>query len=628
MLNYFNNLKIRTKLLLAFIVIILLVVIVGVHSINALKTARSNFVAFNEDTVAKTVSFASFKDNLHMAIIAAYEYTQIGDPVAQQRAGTMLASAKEAKESFVALTEHSGKEEEFPGKLDNVFEEITEEITLLFGIYDAGESGEALDLQVIKVREAQMRAMTTIHSEIDIFVAGERERSDVENRRLLASAINTSIALTIFIFLTGITLAFIISHLISKPIRKLKDATEEIAQGNIYKIVEGGHTDEIGQLGDSFNKMIVRLRISYEGLEAKVRERTAELELARNKSETLLASIGDGVFGIDRERSIVYFNPQAEVLSGYKASEVVGKPYYDFLKFVKVKNRSENIEFIRTALKGKVADMGNHTVLIRKDKKEIPVADSASPIKDKDGNILGAIVVFRDATQERELAIARAELVSFASHQLKTPLTSMSWSLEILKKVKSKVESKKIVGEIDKSIEDMKKLVSDVLNISRIEQGEVEFKLKPTQLVDIVEDILKESLSITKQRNITIEFTKPTQPLPELNIDPQYTHEVFKNIISNAIKYTKDKVTMSFEKKDGNIIFVCSDNGIGIPKDEQSKIFSKFYVASNVGKAGLKGTGIGLSIAKALVERMGGRVWFESKENKGATFYLSLPFLT
>lgn len=163
-------------------------------------------------------------------------------------------------------------------------------------------------------------------------------------------------------------------------------------------------------------------------LEKKVQERTAELELAKNKSETLLASIGDGVFGIDKERNIVYFNLQAEAMSGYKTSEVVGKPYYDFLKFVKVKDRSENIEFIRTALKGKVADMGNHTVLIRKDKKELPVADSASPIKDKDGNILGVIVVFRDATKERELEIARAELVSFASHQLKS--TSHIYELE------------------------------------------------------------------------------------------------------------------------------------------------------------------------------------------------------
>jgi len=385
------------------------------------------------------------------------------------------------------------------------------------------------------------------------------------------------------------------------------------------------------QLKKTASKLIKaeeKLRKYAQTLEEQVLERTAELEAAKNKSETLLASIGEGVFGIDKERNIVYFNTQAEVLSGYKASEVVGKPFYDFLKFVKEKDRSENIEFIRTAFKGKVAEMTGRTVLIRKDKRELPVADSASPIKDKEGNILGVIVIFRDATQERELEIARAELVSFASHQLKAPLTYMGWNMETLKESKSEDESKKIVGEIDKSIEDMKKLVEDVLNISRIEQGRVEFKLKPTQLIDIVEDILKESSATAKQRNVTIEFIKSTQPLPELNIDPQYTHEIFKNVISNAIKYTKDKVTMSFERKDGNILFVCSDNGIGIPKDEQAKIFSKFYVASNVGKAGIKGTGIGLRIAKALVERMNGKIWFKSEENKGTTFYLSLPFFT
>ena len=203
----------------------------------------------------------------------------------------------------------------------------------------------------------------------------------------------------------------------------------------------------------------------------------------------------------------------------------------------------------------------------------------------------------------------------------------MSWGIDTLKKSITDAKSRTLVGEIDKSIEDMKKLVTDVLNISRIQQGVIEFKPKPTQLVDIVDEVIKESSSAAKQGKVTIKFTKPAQPLPELVVDPQYTHEIFKNIISNAIKYTKNTVTMSFEKKDGNIVFTCSDNGIGIPKDEQSKIFSKFYVASNVSKAGIKGTGIGLSIAKALVERMNCKIWFESKENKGTTFYLSLPFL-
>ncbi|MCP6718950.1 MAG: ATP-binding protein [Patescibacteria group bacterium] len=134
-------------------------------------------------------------------------------------------------------------------------------------------------------------------------------------------------------------------------------------------------------------------------------------------------------------------------------------------------------------------------------------------------------------------------------------------------------------------------------------------------------------MSLVKQRKISIEFIKLAQPLSELEIDPKYIHEIFKNIISNAIKYTKDKVTISFEKKDSNIIFARSDNGIGIPKNEQYKIFTKFYIASNVSEAGIKGTGLGLSIAKVLIERMGGRIWFESEENERTTFYVSLPFL-
>lgn len=361
-------------------------------------------------------------------------------------------------------------------------------------------------------------------------------------------------------------------------------------------------------------------------LEQRVKERTQELEIAKNKSETLLASIGDGVFAIDREQNIIHLNRRAEELSGYKTSEVLGKPYYDFLKFIKVEDKSENIEFIRGALKGRAAAMTDKTVLIGKDKKELPVADTAAPIKDKEGKILGVIVIFRDATQERELERMRAELISLTGHQLRTPLTVIKGYLELLKESKLSAEAKEYADKIEKNTKEMTELIDDVLNVSRIEQGRIEFKPEPIRLEAIVDGLIKDFLPLSKKRNIIIEFEKLQKPFPEVSVDPKYLREAVQNIISNAINYTKDKVVIFLKKLDHEICFVCADNGIGIPKEEQSKIFTKFYRASNIVKTGVRGTGLGLTITKAIIEQHRGRIWFESEENKGTTFYITLPF--
>lgn len=365
-----------------------------------------------------------------------------------------------------------------------------------------------------------------------------------------------------------------------------------------------------------------------EHLEEKVKRRTKEIEEAKNRSEVLLASIGDGVFAIDKESKIIHFNRRAEEISGYKASEVLGKPYYDSLKFLKEKDRSENVEFIRTALKGEVTEMVDYTVLVRKDKREVPVADSAAPIKNEKGEVLGAIVVFRDTVKERQIERMKAEMISLVGHQLKAPLTAIKWRAEMLKESKLDIEEKAHVEEVERVAEAMTGLVADVLDISKIEQGRIELKPEAVRFEEIVDSILKDLSPLAKERKVDIEFIKPEKPLFQVNVDPKYMKEAIQNIISNAIKYTKDKVTISCEEVDNRLRFSCVDNGIGIPQREQSQIFTKFYRANNVVETKTEGTGLGLSITKAIVEKSGGELWFTSKEGEGTTFYVSLPFLT
>jgi len=366
-----------------------------------------------------------------------------------------------------------------------------------------------------------------------------------------------------------------------------------------------------------------------EHLEEQVKERTSELEKAKNKSEALLASIGDGVFAIDTKMNIIHFSPRAEELSGYKTSEVLGKPYYDFLHFIKEKDRTENNTFVKKALGGKLSSMSDETILIKKDKSELPVEDSAAPIRDEKGKIIGAIVVFRDATKERDIQRMKSEYTTLVSHELRTPMTVVNGYLEMLEDETREIlpeEQRRLISETKKASNRLLELTKALLNIARLEEGRMETKPIMINLVHLTEGaVTKEIEELFKQKEQEFIFKKP-KTLPKIKIDPKFLTVPIQNLLSNASKYTPQKGRIEFEvsKKDNDILFRVSDSGIGIPKKEQVKLFEKFFRASNTTRIE-KGTGLGLYMAKLMIESLGGKIWFKSKENKGTTFYLSLP---
>ncbi|MBU1032446.1 cell wall metabolism sensor histidine kinase WalK [Patescibacteria group bacterium] len=201
----------------------------------------------------------------------------------------------------------------------------------------------------------------------------------------------------IFLISLGIILLAIIpgsllSRRITKPIEHLTATTRAIADGDLTKRAEVISKDEIGQLAAAFNEMTTKLKASYTGLEKKIKERTLQIEHEKSKLETTLESIGDGAFVVDKKGIITFFNKIAEELSGFSAKEALGKPYKDIIEIVREKDRTENYTFIETALqKGKIAHITNHSLMITKDGRTIAVADSASPIKKPNGEIIGCI---------------------------------------------------------------------------------------------------------------------------------------------------------------------------------------------------------------------------------------------
>lgn len=240
--------------------------------------------------------------------------------------------------------------------------------------------------------------------------------------------------------------------------------------------------------------------------------------------------------------------------------------------------------------------------------------------------MVGSLV---DISRQKTLDRAKDEFISVASHQLRTPLGSIRWNLELL------LENGKLLPEdvADYAHEAytstirMTGLVNDLLSVARIEQGRVQNIPEKTDLVGIIKDAAKEMQPIAARRKVHLDTVDVKDKHAEVIIDPKRFREVVQNLLSNAVKYTpaKGKVTVGMEYHVKEFVVSVSDNGIGIPLEDQSKLFSKFYRATNVTTTDTEGSGLGLFVVRSYVEAWGGRVWFTSQTGVGTTFYVSVP---
>lgn len=357
-----------------------------------------------------------------------------------------------------------------------------------------------------------------------------------------------------------------------------------------------------------------------------------DVEEDKERLSIILHSIGDGVFVLDSQRIITLINDAACQISGHSREDLEGSPYQKYLHFLFERTKEENTGFIdEVYAKGEVTQMTNHTIIVDKSGKEIPVDDSAAPIKDSIGRTIGCVVVFRDSTREREVDRAKSEFISVASHQLRTPLTGIKWYIEMLNEKNNIAnltgEQKEMIGSIHESTERMISLVNDLLNVSRIETGrKFNIERKETDFVPIVNEVIEEANIIAQPRGIALTVKANFPDKCMLWIDGQKIKEVISNLLSNAIKYSKRDGVIEINTEDNENEFIISvkDQGVGIPEESQYRIFQKFFRASNAANE-TEGTGLGLYIAMNIVEGHNGRIWFQSKENEGSTFYVSLP---
>ncbi len=357
-----------------------------------------------------------------------------------------------------------------------------------------------------------------------------------------------------------------------------------------------------------------------------------EIKIERNELMSIISNLTDGIIAYDPNFRILIFNRAAEQIFNFKTQEIIGQ------YFTPERAREPRLKLLSQVIFPSLApvvmrrsEVGTYPQIVDLffDEPKMELRVATDKIIDSSGQLLGFVKIVHDRSREIELIRSKTEFIAVASHQLRTPLTSVHWALESLAKENLEASQKELANTgLEASIK-LLKIVNDLLDVSKIEEGRFGYQFENVNIISFIEEIIEGIKDFAKQFNVKIYFQKSTEPSIALSIDPQKLSMVISNLIDNAIRYNvpNGEVTVAVERvKDQPYIKISvKDTGIGIPADELNKLFSKFFRAENATKFYPEGSGLGLYIVKNIIKRHGGQIWVESEINRGSTFYFTLP---
>ncbi len=367
------------------------------------------------------------------------------------------------------------------------------------------------------------------------------------------------------------------------------------------------------------DKELKQDRLSLLNILEDSEEARKKSEEERNKSLSIVRHLVDGLLYFDEKHKLVLANPKAEEILGVKKKELMNKCISEIVKIPTFKPfeklLSKNIQNI---VKRKVEV-----------NKELILEVSVIPIDiAKKGT--GTLMIFHDISREKRIERLKTEFVSLVAHQLRTPLSGAKWALRMIldgEAGKPTQDQVNFLEKIYQSNERMIKLIDELLDITRIEEGKYLHNPTFTDMESIVQFVFTSRKKQASIKNLKFVFKRSKKLLPRVKVDVSKIKSALENLIDNAINYTlKDgEVTISLNQVGSEVVCSVKDSGVGIFEEEQARVFSKFFRGSNVVRLETDGSGLGLFITKNVIEAHGGRIWFESAPGKGTTFYFTLP---
>ena len=357
-------------------------------------------------------------------------------------------------------------------------------------------------------------------------------------------------------------------------------------------------------------------------------ESKKEVEEERERTLSIIANFVDGLLNFNMENELILINAEAEKIFCLKNQEVTGKSVSDLAKISSLKSLMEIISGSQKPVKTKKIE--------EVFKKELKISEklilevSTIPVVREDERT-GTLVILHNVTREKLVEKLKTEFVSISAHQLRTPLSAIKWTIKMLTDGdlgELNQGQKEFLDKIYVSNERMIALINDLLDVTRIEEGRYVYELTKVFFVDLIQKMVDSYKNEFSDKEIKFSFKKP-RTMPKLSVDVEKINLVFQNLFDNALKYTnkggKVNVLLEYNKKKKEIVFSIKDTGIGIAKDQQDRIYTRFFRGGNALKIETEGSGLGLYIAKNIVDAHHGKVWFESEEGKGSTFSFSLP---
>ncbi len=503
--------------------------------------------------------------------------------------------------------------------------------------YETGTTTTMLPSEYAAVVSAHNDLVTQVRK---AFVAETEAQGDAA--RALSAHVAGNTQTQMLLGVSGVTVLILVVVfvylLVFRPLTALRATALAIAHGDERQTAAIARSDELGDVARAFNLMVQRLRAAHDESEdrahkldrtlhdlAQVTKTTTE---ERALFEQLLASIADGVLVFDASQHVVFANAPARTLLG---EHIVGttaeSACFAYREGVGVQTC--------VALVGEAFAYAEPHVFERDfvivDARGVrtPVALTLAPVRDEQGVPHHLVLTFRDVTELVRLEEARVSFLSAASHQLRTPLSSMRWFSEMFldgslgKMTKKQVEAMKNFAA---STLRMVGLVNSLLQLSRVEARRVEIKPEPIDVIILAQEVADSLRQDAAEKEQTIVVTSRLKKAA-VAADRELVRQAIMNFITNALRYgnPKTQVTVSIAGTKTAFEVAVTNEGVGVPEPERGRIFEKFYRATNAQKMVPNGNGIGLSLVKFLVEDWGGEIGFESIQNKTTTFHFSIP---
>ncbi|QQS26526.1 PAS domain-containing protein [bacterium] len=371
---------------------------------------------------------------------------------------------------------------------------------------------------------------------------------------------------------------------------------------------------------------------------------THQLDGAEMRTQLMMSSIADVVVAVDTARQIIIFNEAAQNITGWDQESAMG---VDYNLIFKLKDQagtelSDTTDPFLQALQTGQPVSTDKYYMLSKNNQKISFSIVIAPSFDSKGQTNGAIAIFHDISDQKAVARERNEFISTASHEMRTPVAAIEGYLAMAMNPSLATVDERAKTYIDKAHTaslHLGKLFRDLLSVTKIEDNRMAINRRRFNITELMNQVIGEMEIIAKTKNIKVSThfdsgglgrQKVIAPSYEVNADPDRLREVMANLIDNAIKYSKENTTIDVSLKPDKkiIVFSVTDMGIGITATEQKHLFQKFYRVNNSFTRDVGGTGLGLYIARNLIEQFGGKIWVESQEGKGSTFSFSLPLDT